>query len=97
MHFYCHIEDVNDNEPKFARMSTTDFSIREDAKPGTLVAQFKASDADSGEFGSVFYRILSGDEGKFRIDSQTVLSRILLNPSLSVFHIDLGLFDFGCR
>ena len=71
LHFYCRIEDVNDNEPKFAKMSTTDFSIPEDAQPDTVVAQFKAIDADSGEFGNVFYRILSGDEGKFRIDPQT--------------------------
>jgi hypothetical protein len=70
LHFYCKVEDLNDNEPKFIENSRTEFSIYEDAIPLTVVYQFKAVDVDSGQFGVVYYKILSGDEGKFAIDSQ---------------------------
>lgn len=72
LNYYGRVEDVNDNEPKFLQMNTTEFGLHENAEPNTRIAQFRALDADSGIYGTVFYRILRGDEGKFHIDPLSV-------------------------
>lgn len=65
------IDDLNDNEPTFQQMNTTEFDVAEDSPVNTSVATFQATDLDSPAFGPIMYRILSGDEGKFDIDAST--------------------------
>lgn len=66
------IEDLNDNEPIFFQ-PVTEFYIYENSSENTVVAKFNATDLDSGQFGTVFYKLINGDEGKFSIDSQSVI------------------------
>ncbi|XP_071071946.1 cadherin-23 isoform X2 [Dasypus novemcinctus] len=59
--------DVNDNRPIFLQ-SSYEASIPEDIPEGRSIVQLKATDADEGEFGRVWYRILHGNHGNnFRI------------------------------
>uniref|UniRef100_A0A8C0XQH5 Cadherin-23 n=1 Tax=Castor canadensis TaxID=51338 RepID=A0A8C0XQH5_CASCN len=59
--------DVNDNRPIFLQ-SSYEASIPEDIPEGHRIVQLKATDADEGEFGRVWYRILHGNHGNnFRI------------------------------
>ena len=50
------VEDINDNAPIF-RPFRTAVSIREDAKPGTLIETVEAFDSDEGRFGQVLYQL----------------------------------------
>ncbi|KAM9617928.1 cadherin-23 isoform 2-T2 [Trichechus inunguis] len=59
--------DVNDNRPIFLQ-SSYEASVPEDIPEGHSIVQLKATDADEGEFGRVWYRILHGHHGNnFRI------------------------------
>ncbi|CAK6436391.1 unnamed protein product [Pipistrellus nathusii] len=59
--------DVNDNRPIFLQ-SSYEASVPEDIPEGHSIVQLMATDADEGEFGRVWYRILQGNDGKhFRI------------------------------
>ncbi|XP_017404324.1 cadherin-23 isoform X5 [Cebus imitator] len=59
--------DVNDNRPIFLQ-SSYEASVPEDIPEGHSIVQLKATDADEGEFGRVWYRILHGNQGNnFRI------------------------------
>nr|XP_042122361.1 cadherin-23 isoform X7 [Peromyscus maniculatus bairdii] len=59
--------DVNDNRPIFLQ-SSYETSVPEDIPEGHSIVQLKATDADEGEFGRVWYRILHGNHGNnFRI------------------------------
>uniref|UniRef100_A0A8C6EJR5 Cadherin-23 n=1 Tax=Microcebus murinus TaxID=30608 RepID=A0A8C6EJR5_MICMU len=59
--------DVNDNRPIFLQ-SSYEASVPEDIPEGHSIVQLKATDADEGEFGRVWYRILRGNHGNnFRI------------------------------
>ncbi|XP_064125746.1 cadherin-23 isoform X4 [Loxodonta africana] len=59
--------DVNDNRPIFLQ-SSYEASVPEDIPEGHSIVQLKATDADEGEFGLVWYRILHGNHGNnFRI------------------------------
>ncbi|XP_078201763.1 cadherin-23 isoform X2 [Callithrix jacchus] len=59
--------DVNDNRPIFLQ-SSYEASVPEDIPEGHSIVQLKATDADEGEFGRVWYRILQGNQGNnFRI------------------------------
>ncbi|XP_046509156.1 cadherin-23 isoform X1 [Equus quagga] len=61
------ILDVNDNRPIFLQ-SSYEASVPEDIPEGHSIVQLKATDADEGEFGRVWYRILQGNHGNnFRI------------------------------
>lgn len=72
MHFK--IEDLNDNEPTFVSpIGSNEFYVYENSAPNTVVAKFTANDSDSGQLGTVYYRIISGDEGKFSIHPETVI------------------------
>lgn len=77
------IEDLNDNEPIFEPLNMSEFNIYENSPENTVVAKFTATDADSGQFGTLFYRLISGDEGKFYLDSQTVCF-ILLSRRIKI-------------
>lgn len=50
------MEDINDNAPIF-RPFRTAVSVREDAKPGTLIETLEAFDSDEGRFGQVLYQL----------------------------------------
>uniref|UniRef100_A0A8D2JQ57 Cadherin-23 n=1 Tax=Sciurus vulgaris TaxID=55149 RepID=A0A8D2JQ57_SCIVU len=54
--------DVNDNRPIFLQ-SSYEASVPEDIPEGHSIVQLKATDADEGEFGRVWYRILHGNHG----------------------------------
>lgn len=77
LNFYCRIIDLNDNQPKFTQLNTTEFRVYENNEINLSIAEFKAIDLDSDEYGTVVYSILSGDKDKFEIDPKNV-SRILL-------------------
>ena len=50
------VEDINDNSPVFDPHPPS-VTLREDEAPGSYVATLSASDADSGVFGQVVYRL----------------------------------------
>nr|XP_030718382.1 cadherin-23 [Globicephala melas] len=54
--------DVNDNRPIFLQ-SSYEASVPEDIPEGHSIVQLTATDADEGEFGRVWYRILHGNHG----------------------------------
>ncbi|KAM5240457.1 cadherin-23 isoform 1-T1 [Hipposideros larvatus] len=56
--------DVNDNRPIFLQ-SSYEASVPEDIPEGHSIVQLTATDADEGEFGRVWYRILQGNYGNF--------------------------------
>ena len=52
------MKDVNDNSPEFIKRSfKTKKPVREDVKIGTPVLTLKARDKDSGDFGSIYYKL----------------------------------------
>lgn len=64
---------MNDNEPKFVSpTNSNEFYVYENSASNTVVAKFVANDSDSGQFGTVFYRLISGDDEKFSIHPETV-------------------------
>ncbi|XP_017067176.2 LOW QUALITY PROTEIN: cadherin-23 [Drosophila eugracilis] len=68
---YITVLDENDNNPYFVGGSKN-YTISENAAPGTRVATLQAGDADSGDFGKITFlmdRISS--QGKFTIDADT--------------------------
>lgn len=73
--------DVNDNIPIVAE-TTHNFRVAEDAQPGDVVANVRATDPDVGENGNIFYRIAKGSYNKFIINNVTGKKEIK-----SYFHI----------
>ncbi|XP_073775592.1 cadherin-23 isoform X3 [Danio rerio] len=65
---YVEVLDVNDNRPIFLQNSY-ETSVLENIPRGTSILQVQATDADQGENGKVLYRILSGNNGQFSMDS----------------------------
>ncbi|XP_048060461.1 cadherin-23 isoform X2 [Megalobrama amblycephala] len=65
---YVEVLDVNDNRPIFLQNSY-ETSVLENIPRGTSILQVQATDADQGENGRVLYRILSGNNGQFNVDS----------------------------
>ncbi|CAL4133360.1 unnamed protein product, partial [Meganyctiphanes norvegica] len=62
-----HLRDLNDNPPLFARPQAH-ITVREDTKPGTLLAAMPATDEDKGGSQEVDYRV-EGGWGALTIDS----------------------------
>ncbi len=74
------IRDINDNMPKFI-IDTYHWRVREDAPIGKVLATLIATDADSNQFGAIYYHLVNDgesmndvfsvglDDGKFRIKS----------------------------
>ncbi|XP_028324077.1 cadherin-23 isoform X1 [Gouania willdenowi] len=62
------ILDQNDNPPIF---SPSNFSVRlpENSPNGVVVTQLSATDADSGSNGWLMYRLVSGAQDRFLVDS----------------------------
>ncbi|XP_038600145.1 cadherin-23 isoform X1 [Tachyglossus aculeatus] len=64
---YVTVLDVNDNRPIFLQ-SSYEASVPEDIPEASSIVQLKATDADEGEYGRVWYRIISGNShSQFRI------------------------------
>ncbi|KAM4566806.1 protocadherin-16-like isoform 1-T2 [Odontesthes bonariensis] len=68
------LQDINDNEPVFAR-NFYNVSIKENTAPGTCILEVTATDADGGSFGSVTYSLGSGSNSavpsQFTIGKET--------------------------
>ncbi|XP_078600673.1 protocadherin Fat 4-like [Branchiostoma floridae x Branchiostoma japonicum] len=64
------LEDENDNAPMF-NTDYRDISVPEDLASGGLVTTVVANDADVGSNAVVLYSIIAGDDGQFRVDSDT--------------------------
>lgn len=65
-----YVEDVNDNAPIFYP-SVYNVSLRQKSHRGVPVVVVSAVDSDSGSYGSVTYRIASGDDHhSFRMESK---------------------------
>ncbi|XP_018320915.1 protein dachsous [Agrilus planipennis] len=97
------ITDVNDNFPVFYPREYN-VSLREggvSSSATTPVVVVAATDADSGRFGTVNYRIVAGnDAGLFRIDRNTgeiFVSRpnMLLRRSQPYHHLNISASDGG--
>ncbi|XP_036374751.1 cadherin-10-like [Megalops cyprinoides] len=77
--FIVKVQDINDNEPKFAKEVYT-ASIPEMSDVGTSVIQVTATDADDGMYGNsakLVYSILQGDP-YFSVDPKTGIIRTTL-------------------
>lgn len=70
------LSDLNDNAPRFVPESYN-VKIREDVPLGTVLTTIEATDPDEGDGGIVKYSIVSGDEGKFEIDEETGVIRLI--------------------
>ncbi|XP_073452804.1 cadherin-23 [Aquarana catesbeiana] len=69
------ILDANDNRPIFNPQSVST-RLRENSAPGFSVVQVTATDADSGPNQQLTYRIESGAQDRFLIDSSTGVIRV---------------------
>ncbi|XP_065494665.1 cadherin-23 [Caloenas nicobarica] len=70
---YVTVLDVNDNRPIFLQ-SSYEVSVPEDIPAASSIVQVKATDADEGINGRVWYRIIKGNEhNHFRINPSTGL------------------------
>ncbi|XP_034936764.1 cadherin-87A [Chelonus insularis] len=65
------IKDMNDNAPSFSSATYTAL-VSETAAPGTNVATIKASDRDSGSFGTagIVYQLLGQGDEQFLVDKK---------------------------
>ncbi|KAM6106069.1 LOW QUALITY PROTEIN: cadherin-23 [Pterocles gutturalis] len=70
---YVTVLDVNDNRPIFLQ-SSYEVSVPEDILAASSIVQVKATDADEGVNGRVWYRIVKGNEyNNFRINPSSGL------------------------
>ncbi|XP_015143734.2 cadherin-23 isoform X4 [Gallus gallus] len=70
---YVTVLDVNDNRPIFLQ-SSYEASVPEDIPAASSIVQVKATDADEGVNGRVWYRIVKGNEhNNFRINPSSGL------------------------
>ncbi|XP_072881460.1 cadherin-23 [Hemitrygon akajei] len=70
---YVTVMDVNDNRPIFLQ-NTYEASVPENITVSTSVLQVEATDADEGDNGKIWYRILSGNSNdNFQMDQATGL------------------------
>ncbi|XP_069741657.1 cadherin-23 isoform X3 [Narcine bancroftii] len=70
---YVTVMDVNDNRPIFLQ-NTYEASVPENITESTRVLQVEATDADEGDNGKIWYRILSGNSNdNFQMEQATGL------------------------
>ena len=67
------VTDTNDNHPVFRKHKYM-VAIQPDKSVGSGVTQVSAFDKDSGKNSMLHFKIESGSEGFFRIDSRSVLT-----------------------
>lgn len=89
--------DKNDNKPVFPKVKyNTDIS--EIVSIGYNVLRLNATDADSGYFGLISYRIVSGSDGKFSVDSESgvIYTEAQLDrETKSLFILNVSSYDGG--
>ncbi|XP_062514858.1 protocadherin Fat 4-like [Corticium candelabrum] len=68
--FYVTVLDSNDNLPQFSSLSY-ESSVFERSEPGTIVANVKATDRDSGSNGEIRYALRDSYNYLFRVNPQT--------------------------
>ncbi|XP_039480682.1 putative neural-cadherin 2 [Drosophila santomea] len=92
------LRDINDNVPKFDR-EHIEVSIYEDTKVGTILEQFKATDADQGGHSKVAYKIVRATNRKrqFAISDRGAVSiqRPLDRETQDRHHIQILAIDDG--
>ncbi|XP_032583511.1 putative neural-cadherin 2 isoform X1 [Drosophila sechellia] len=92
------LRDINDNVPKFDR-EHIEVSIYEDTKVGTILEQFKATDADQGGHSKVAYKIVRSTNRKrqFAISDRGAVSiqRPLDRETQDRHHIQILAIDDG--
>lgn len=77
--YFCLIQirikvlDKNDSPPSFQDMDL-EYSVSEDLPAGQIVATLRATDPDTP--GPLTYAVVSGDEGRFELDSTTGALRL---------------------
>ncbi|XP_048480707.1 cadherin-related tumor suppressor-like [Plutella xylostella] len=67
---FLKVQDVNDNDPMFYPQRYIE-SVSDDLPPGTRILQVKAFDLDEGENARIMYKLESGGDGYFEVDSWT--------------------------
>ncbi|XP_060078510.1 protein dachsous-like [Ylistrum balloti] len=93
------VTDINDNRPEFyPRNYSQNLDFIEATNPSKDIVTVVAHDIDSGNYGRVFYRIISGSQGgAFTINAQSGL--ISLSASLpleeKVYVVEVEAYDGG--
>ncbi|XP_069131399.1 protein dachsous-like [Argopecten irradians] len=93
------VTDINDNRPEFyPRNYSQNLDFVEATNPSKDIVTVVAHDIDSGSYGRVFYRIISGSQGgAFTINAQSGL--ISLSASLpleeKVYVVEVEAYDGG--
>ena len=89
--------DLNDNKPKFPNIKYY-IEVPESVSNGHFILKVNASDPDSGYFGSIHYRIISGSEGKFSIDATNGIIRVespLDREKRELYKLNVSAYDGG--
>ncbi|XP_046962418.1 cadherin-23 isoform X2 [Vanessa cardui] len=93
---FIQVLDENDNNPIF-EPSPFEFRVREDAEPGTTVANIVAKDADAGDYGKITYLLdRVSTQGKFLINADTGALKVsdwLDRESQSVYNLVVEAWD----
>ncbi|KFD72321.1 hypothetical protein M514_11490 [Trichuris suis] len=89
------VEDVNDNAPIFYPL-IYNVSLRQGILPGTPVLVVSATDRDSGDFGTVTYNIVSGNEGSsFRLNAKNGELYVKAQLFPTVYQLKIKAIDRG--
>ncbi len=80
------IGNVNDESPIFTR-NQYEFNFTENSRVGTSIGEVDAPDRDLGDFGTVTYSLIDGQDGYFDVDSSTgdVLSLVEIDRETAAF------------
>ncbi|KAG8552982.1 hypothetical protein GDO81_003203 [Engystomops pustulosus] len=92
-----HIEDINDNNPKFSK-HFEEILIEENNVPGDVILALSASDKDSGSNGEISYHLLDGDPNVFSIDSSSGILKVSISldrEKKSSFTVQVLAMDHG--
>ncbi|KAK3724593.1 hypothetical protein QZH41_006357 [Actinostola sp. cb2023] len=91
------LQDINDNDPVFTKSSYSR-TISENQPSGTFVVDMTATDKDSGEYGRVSYRIISGNVGDaFTINGTGFVStaKPLDREDKPTYNLEIKAYDHG--
>lgn len=92
------VRDINDNSPRFER-ERIEVSVLENAKIGTTLAQFKATDADKGGQSNVTYKLVRSSNRRrhFAISNQGAvrIQRALDREQQDQHHLEILAIDDG--
>ncbi|XP_026315594.1 cadherin-related tumor suppressor isoform X2 [Hyposmocoma kahamanoa] len=96
---FLKVLDVNDNDPVFYPRRYIE-SISDDHPIGTNILQVKAFDEDEGENARIIYKLESGGDGYFDVESWTgniILHKDLRKASNTLFTLKISCKDKGNR